>query len=489
MRILLANTPYIEIKGKYGVKAGARWPAIRSRIRGMQYFPFPFFMAYAASLLKSEGFHAELKDFIAEEVTLDQSIKSIINFIPEILVLETSTPSIYSDLDVAKEIKLKINSKIVLVGPHASALPEELIRNNFIDYIIPFEYEYTLLDLVKCMSGSNFSPQSIKGVYYSENGSSHFTGKRELIEDLDLLPYPERDDVPLIKYTDPSCKGFPNISIIASRGCPNQCIFCVEPSLFYGKPNFRKRKPEKVVDEIEFIIDKYKPEEIYFDDSSFTLSKKLSASISREIINRNMKIKWSCMADVSVDYDTMKIMKESGCEGLKFGVESVDPKILENTQKNISIGQVEVFVQNCKKLGLYTHGTFMFGLPGETRQSIQKTTDFALSLDLTSCQFSVATPYPGTKFYELAKKEGWLTTEDFRKFEGSCTPVISYPECKPEDIIEGINNASRKKIKKLLKNPKVLVLYIFKIYRIHGPLKLILDLVNKFMYIMKLKRA
>jgi radical SAM superfamily enzyme YgiQ (UPF0313 family) len=259
--------------------------------------------------------------------------------------------------------------------------------------------------------------------------------------------------------------------------------------LFYGKPNFRKRKPEKVVDEIKFIIDKFKPREIYFDDSSFTLSKKLSASISNEIIKRGLNIKWSCMADVSVDYDTMKIMKESGCEGLKFGVESVDPKILENTLKNISIEQVDDFVQNCKKLGLYTHGTFMFGLPGETRESIKKTTEFALSLDLTSCQFSVATPYPGTKFYELAQKNGWLTTDDFRNFEGSCTPVISYPDCKPEDIIEGINKASRMKMKKLLKNPKVLALYICKLYRIHGPFKLILDMANKFLYVMRLKRA
>jgi len=489
MKVLLANTPYVKESGKYGVKAGARWAAIRSRVRGMQYFPFPFFMAYATAVLKNNGFDAIIRDFIAEELEFEKSITEIKRIKPDILVLETSTPSIYADLEVVSQVKKNSDSLIVLVGPHASAFPTELMQENPIDYLIPGEYEYTLKKLVRAHDTGKEDLNSIKGLYFRSEGEIKNTGQSDLIDDLDDLPYPEREGVPLQKYTDPSCKKFPNISILASRGCPKKCIFCLEPSLFYGKPNFRVRNYEKVVDEIEFLIAQYKPAEIYFDDSSFTLSNKLARNISEEITKRKLKITWSCMADVNVDYETLKVMRDSGCQGLKFGVESADPEILENSGKKINLENVKEFVKNCKKLGLYTHGTFMFGLPGETKATIKKTTDFAFKLNLTSSQFSVATPYPGTPFYEIAKKNKWLITDDFRNFEGGSTPVISYPDCSPEDIIDGVNFASRRKIRKLIFNPKVLYAYIVKLYKIHGPLNTIVELFLKIMYVTGLKKA
>jgi anaerobic magnesium-protoporphyrin IX monomethyl ester cyclase len=489
MTVLLANTPYVKEKGKYGVKAGARWAAILSRVRGMQYYPFPFFMAYATSVLRNEGFEAKIRDFIAEEIGFEESLSEIKRIKPDFLVLETSTPSIYSDLDVVSKVKKELETVVILVGPHASAFPFELMKENPIDYIIPGEYEYTLKNLLKALRSRCDDLNSVKGLYLRANSDVNYSGQADLIDDLDELPYPERNDIPLYKYTDPSCKKFPNISILASRGCPKKCIFCLEPSLFYGKPNFRTRKPDKVVDEIQFLISKFKPEEIYFDDSSFTLSNKLAAMISEEIIRRNIDITWSCMADVNVDYDTLLIMKKSGCQGLKFGVESADPKILELSGKMLDLDNVRKFVSNCKKLGLYTHGTFMFGLPGESRTTINKTIEFAFSLNLTSSQFSVATPYPGTTFYEMAKKNKWLITDDLRNFEGGSTPVVSYPDCTPKDIINGINTASRKKIRNLIFNPTILFAYLVKLYKIHGPLNIITELFLKLMYVVGLKKA
>ena len=483
MKILLINSPWIREKDIYGVKAGARWPSIRPKKETLQYYPFPFFMAYATAVLKERGYDAKLKDAVADELNFEQALQYVYKYKPDICVVETATPSIKMDLEFARKVKEKTKAVIVLSGAHASALPYEVLDNDYTDFALIGEYDYTLPELIDFIE-SKGDFHKVDGIAFKENNKIIVNKRRALIENLDELPYPERDDIPIEKYTDPTCKKYPNICIISSRGCPYNCIFCVEPSVYYGKPNYRVRSPENVVDEIEFVMKKYDMEEIYFDDASFTIDNRRVRAICEEILRRNLKVDWSCMADVKTDFETLKLMKKAGCYGVKFGVESAVPEILKLANKSINLSQVKEFVRNCKKLGIYTHGTFMFGLPGETKETILKTLEFAFSLKLTTAQFSVATPFPGTRFFEMAKENNWLITDDWSKFEGGGSPVISYPQCSPEDILYGIKVSKKKKLLRVATNPVVFAKYVRKIVKMEGINGLIRELWQKGSFVL-----
>ncbi len=491
MKTLLINSPWIQEEERYGVKAGARWASIRRKKETLMYYPFPFFMAYAAAYLKSKGHEARLKDSVAEGQTAEEALQSVEEYGPAICVIETSTPSIYHDLKFAEKVKQNSGIFVALCGPHASALPEEVLQNSYVDAVLYGEYDYTLEELVRKHQETKGVPDlsSIQGLAWKDKADDDRTvvnPRRPLIKNLDTLPYPERDDVPLEKYTDPTCKRFPNVCIIGSRGCPNQCIFCLEPSVFYGpRPGLRLRKAELVVDEIEFIMQKYQVEEIYFDDASFSLNTDWSRRIAEEILKRKLDLYWSCMADSGIDLDTLQLMKKSGCRGVKFGVESADPEILKKAKKPLSLENVKKFVRDCKTAGIYTHGTFMFGLPGETRESIEQTIDFAFSLKLTTAQFSVATPFPGTQFYKMAKENGWLITDDWSKFEGAGSPVIEYPQCSKEDIIRGVSLSKKRKLLRVAYNPRIFVQYVKKIYDMEGVAGVLRNLWDKGSFIIR----
>ena len=484
MKIILLNLPWIENEDRYGVKSGARWASVRYRDRTLPYFPFPFSLAYTTSLLKTSGYDALLLDAIAE----GKSRKWVYDFIkeqkPDLIILDTSTPSIYSDLEFSGIVKRMLNIPIALCGPHASALPNECIKQDGANFVLIGEMEHTALELVKAIEVKNRDYHLIDGLAYWDKRGIKVNKRRELISDLDSLPYPERESLRIERYTDPTCKRYPNISIISSRGCPHHCIYCLEPSVFYGKANYRVRKPSMVVDEIEYLIKQFHVREIYFDDSSFTTSIKHARDISQEIIDRGISVYWSCMADARTDKDTLLLMKKSGCHGVKFGVESADEEILKSIKKPLDLEQVKGFISLCNEIGLYTHATYMFGLPGETRQSIRKTIDFAFSLGTTTAQFSLATPYPRTEFYDYLKKNGFLLTSDYRNFEGGNSSVISYPNLDAKEIESAVLETRRRKMIALIKNPLLLVKYLNKLSKIEG-WNIVSDIIQKGKFLLK----
>lgn len=485
MKILFLNSPWIIDKDYYSVKAGSRWASIRPRNQTLQYFPYPFQMCYATALMRGKGKDAHIRDAVAEEITAEECLKYIETLNPDVIVIETVTPSIYADYEFARKAKERCGARIAMAGPHVTALPEEALAHDWIDFVLIGEYEYAVLDLLNRLeSGEEF--RDLPGLACkSETGEIIVNERRELIDPLDDLPFPERDDVPLVKYTDPTCKKYPNVPVISSRGCPYQCIFCLEPYVYYGKPHLRLHSPKYVVDEIEHIMTKYNIEEIYFDDSSFTVNKDHTRAISEEILARGLNVYWSCMADARTNLDTLKLMARSGCRGVKFGVESANPEILKTIKKPLDLEQVKEFVRNCRACDIHTHGTFMLGLPGETPETIQRTLDFAFDLNTSTAQFSAATPFPGTEFYDMAKKNGWLTTDDWSKYEGGSSPVISYDSCKIEDIARALDECRKRRILMVARNPKVFWEYVRKIYKMHGPFGLVGELYKKGTYLLK----
>ncbi len=418
MKILLINPP-----GHFA-RAGSRWPHKREGDLG--YVPFPFWLAYAAALLEREDFAVDLKDCVALEWDALRLKEHIKQSKPDLLVMETSTPSYTFDIETLKTINPE-GIPTAAVGYHATALPEFHLHDGF-KYVIIGEYEVSLLHLARYLDGSEVALPETGLATRDKPRVSHGS----FVQNLDTLPLPARHLLPMERYVDVFAFGR-SIQVITSRGCPFRCIFCCE-AMLPGKPGVRLRSHEKVCDEIEHLITQYNPDEIYFDDSSFTVNKQHVIDICRAMSVRGLNIQWSCMADAKVGDEVLEEMVKAGCRAIKFGVESADQEVLAGIPKHVNLNDVRRTVEACRKLGVKTHATYMFGLPGETREKAMKTIDFALSLGTDTAQFSLATPYPGTRFYEMVKEKGWLVDEDWQGFGSSA--VIGYPDYSADKIMQ-----------------------------------------------------
>ncbi|MFH0928962.1 MAG: radical SAM protein [Candidatus Aenigmatarchaeota archaeon] len=453
MKILVLNPP-----GPY-CRAGSRWPHKRAS-NGLKYNPFPFFIAYATSTLLKAGYEADIKDCIALEWDRRELLNYTSSFNPDLIVMETSAPSYYYDIETLKRLKVR-GRKIVAVGSHASATSKEHIRDGF-DYVIIGEYEISLLKLVQHLDGK--VKRMPRSVYHKKNQRVSYS---KLIDDLDSLPWPPWNLMPMKAYNDPFCFG-KNVAVMSSRGCIHNCSFCTI-ALFYGRPGCRLRDPVKVCDEISYLVEKYKPDDIYFEDDSITIFKKHIIAMCKEYKKRKFGVPFSCMGDCAVDNKTLKIMAEAGCRAFKFGVESFDPKVLKMIPKHITIKDVKRVVKRCKELGIKTHPTFVLGLPGETLESARNTVNEAFKLDTDTLQFSTATPYPGTRLYKMAEENGWLSKKGWKFFDGSGEVVISYPEFTSKEIMDIYKNAWVRWERRLVfKKPGTLYQHLYGKYRREG---------------------
>ena len=482
LKILLVNSPWVNNDSEYGVKAGTRWAAIRKKDQAMPYFPFPYLLACATAVLKESGFAAQIKDAIAEEVSREECLQYIEKEKPQVLVSEAFTPSIFVDLEFMKEAKKRVQSVNILSGIHPTALPEEMLKNEFIDFVLIGEYDYTLRELIQFLDSGRKDFDKISGLAFRQDGLIKINPRREPIKNLDELPFPVRDELPMYKYNEPFSKYYPTAKIVSSRGCSYQCIFCTE-QLMYGPSIYRYRSISNVLEEIRLLKDKYKIREIFFDDSIFTIPR--AKQIAGALVEERLNIAWSCWMDWNISFEDLRLLKKSGCIGIKFGVESASPEILDLAKKPVNLDKIKELIKNCRKLGLFCSGAFMFGLPGETKDTLEKTLALIFSLKITSCQLSIATPLPGTPFNRLAKEKGWLLTEDWNKYDCHYTSVVEYPDCKKEDIESAIALARKRKVMQVLRNPYVALSYFIKLWKLKGSRGLASEIMKKSSFILK----
>jgi anaerobic magnesium-protoporphyrin IX monomethyl ester cyclase len=480
MKVLLANLPWISDGEKVGLRAGSRWPHLKLKKEQLPYYPFPFFLAYAAAVAKEAGHEVLLKDCIAEEIGDAAFLDYLRAQKPEVVVFETSTPSINNDMAWAAKAK-ELGAITVMTGPHVTGKAKDVLAEEYVDYVIIYEYEYPLKELLGALN-SGKSVSGIQSLGY-KTGGKPIVNPKAPIEDINKMPYPLREALPMKKYIDPFCKHAPNAQMMSSRGCPYQCIYCLEPWVFYGARSYRARTPISVVDEMQYLVEKYGAKEIYFDDSSFSVDQERVQKICSEIRKRNLKVYWSAMADAKLKEETLRAMKEAGCIALKFGVESADPTILANINKHVNLEEVRNVVRLLKKVGIESHATYMFGLPGETRQAIKTTTEFAFGLGTDTAQFSIAIPYPGTKFYEQAEKEGWLKAKKWEDFAGQGA-VIAYPQLSSEEITQAAHDCRRKIMMKVALNPKQSLQYIRMIKDYGGMSAVVENIWQKMSYLL-----
>lgn len=438
MRIILANPPWNE-NGRFGVRAGSRWPFTSQPEEDgyISYIPFPFFLAYTTSLLKKENKEVRLIDAIAEKIDEQKLIEEIKSYNPELVVIETSTPSFKNDLRIIQNIHLNLpDCQIAICGPHPSVFPDQILREyNFINYILIGEYEYTLLDLVNHLE-NNLGLESILGLAYQEDSKIKVNNPRPTIDNLDDLPWPEREDVSVYKYND----GFaglptPNVQMWASRGCPFQCIYCLWPQTIYKEHKYRERNPVDVLDEMEYLLKRFNFKAVYFDDDVFNINKMHVLGICKEIQKRKIAISWAAMARADLmDEALLESMVDTGLYAIKYGIESVNQNILNSCKKNIDLKRTREIIKLTKKLDIKVHLTFCLGLPGETRKTVNETVRFIQEASPDSFQLSFATPFPGTGYFKYVEEKGYLVSKDWSDYDGNYKCVVKTDELSDEDL-------------------------------------------------------
>ena len=382
MKILLINEPFVK-----DFCRTQRWAA---RTRG-RVLRAPDWLAYATAVLEREGYEVQLYDFPAKEWDKDHLRELVGKEQPEVVVLDSTTPSIYSDIECATICKQVAPCKVIMVGPHASIMDEETLKiaGGAVDIIARGEYEYTVLEVVKKLEGKGDLTDVLGISYLDEDGGYVHNQDRPSIKNLDELPFPAWHHLDVTKYFD-GTKLYPYIDIIGGRGCPFQCSFCLWPQVMHGKKH-RLRTARNIVDEMAYDIEHWpaiKRGEFFFEDDTFTVNRKRAYAICEEILRRKLNITWSInsRADV-VDYDLFKLMKKAGCRLLLVGFESGDQTMLDTMNKNIRVDRMKEFVNLVKKAGLQIHGCFVLGLPGETRETIERTIQFSLETKMDTAQF------------------------------------------------------------------------------------------------------
>jgi hopanoid biosynthesis associated radical SAM protein HpnJ len=404
--------------------AGSRYQARRE----VRSFWYPTWLAQAAALIPD----STLIDAPPDGLTLDDVIKRAKGH--DLIILHTSTPSIASDARAATDLKQALPGvRIGFVGAHTMVLPDETLRlAPAVDFVSLGEFDYVVKEVAE-----GRPLEDVAGIAYrAADGAIRHTALRPPIHDLDAIPY----------VTDVYAKhlvienyyiGYlhhPYVSLYTGRGCRSKCSFCLWPQTIAGHI-YRTRGVDHVVGEMAHAKQLFpQVREFFFDDDTFTDDRPRAEAIARGL--GKLGITWSCNAKANVPYETLKVMKENGLRLLLVGFETGDQQILNNIRKGTRVDRAVEFMQDCHRLGILVHGTFIVGLPGETRQSIDKTIEFAKVLDPYSLQVSLAAPYPGTELFSQAVENGWFAKrqQGLVQEQGIQEAVLSYEELSSQEM-------------------------------------------------------
>lgn len=425
MRVLLLNPPasgFFIREGRCMNRQeayGSVWP--------------PLTLMYLSSILKLDGHDVLLMDGMVPGFDSEK----IVEFSPQLTVVNTSTPTIASDLEAARAVKEKTGSKTAVFGVHVTGTHKDMMRGNpWVDFAIRGEPEYTVRELASSLK----NPSKVAGITFrrGEKGGLVVNRDRPYIRELDGLPMPDRDAVDNSLYTLPFTKR-PFTMVLTGRGCPYHCSFCTVD--MYSNSSFRTRSPPKVAREVKYVVEKYGIRDFMFYADEFTLDNKWVTELCGLL--KPMGIRWftNSRAD-TVNGKLLETMAGSGCWLLSFGIESASQEILDGVNKKLKVERVREAVASARRAGIKTIGHFIFGLPGESEQSAMKTIDFAKEIGVDFAQFYIAVPYPGTAFHKHCEKNDMIVSGDWSKYEIN-NAVIRTESLGPEQLIEIKRTANR----------------------------------------------
>ncbi len=416
MDILLINPPWVT-------KDGNIW-------HGVQSTSPPLGLLYVAAYAEVCGRTVHVMDVNAEVLHTEDIEQFVRDHHPRWVGITSVTAQIGNTHSVAGIIKrVSPESKVVVGGVHATALPHEVLGDPNIDYVIRGEGEKPFYALV---DGQPL--ESIGGLSYRNGNPLQpmvHNPPAEPVADLDSLPTPAYHLIKfhLYKPAAGAYRRLPAVNMTMTRGCPGKCTFCNS-----AETPLRSRSAEHIVDEIVRLKARYGIREVSFYDDTFTIFKRNVAGLCELIVKRNLDLTWSCFARTDcVSPWLLKKMKRAGCHQILFGIESADPQILQTIHKPINIEQTRKVVRMVQDAGIEVRAAFMFGSPGETVQSLRRTIDFAKELDPDIAVFNITTPYPGTKMFEWARRNGYLRTLDWSQYD-LANSVMELPTVSTEEL-------------------------------------------------------
>jgi anaerobic magnesium-protoporphyrin IX monomethyl ester cyclase len=449
VKIYLLNPPYLPHFSRE-----MRW---QNTGRGGTLY-YPIWLSYASSALEHHGQQVRLVDAPAREWNVEKVIDDVLLYSPDLLVMGTSFTSLDNDLKIARLVKDKLNKLIVMVGPPTSQFASRILDGG-VDVVARNEYDFTLVDLVSNIE-SGTSYLELPGISYKEGSNFRHNPDRTLSTSqmLDTIPFVSEVYKKHLNIRDYflSYSLYPMVQIFGGRGCPFECSFCSWPQSFSGK-RYRVRSVSNILDEMKWIEDNLSDvKEVFIEDDTFTLDRVRVKEFCDSYVARGLRMNWSCNARVgTLDFDLMKGMKRANCRFVIVGFESANDEILIKIKKRINVEESGRFAKDVKRSGLFLHADFILGLPGETIKTIGNTWRFIKEIKPDQLQVSVASPFPGTEFYQWAKEEGHLVTDDPNAYldsRGNQKSVISYPHLTSEQI--------EKEVDKILKSYYLSLAYV-----------------------------
>jgi hopanoid biosynthesis associated radical SAM protein HpnJ len=414
--------------------AGSRYQAKRE----IKSFWFPTWLAQPAALVPESTLIDAPPARLTMADVLPHAKKN------DLLIIHTSTPSFANDVKVAEAFKAENPALLIgFVGAKVAVQPEEsLARAKVLDFVAGNEFDFTIKEIAE---GKPLAETD--GIMYrAADGQLVKNKDRAILHDMDQLPFVTEAYAKHLRIEDYFI-GYllhPYISMYSGRGCKSHCTFCLWPQTVGGH-KYRTRSVENVIAEIRLAKEKFpQVKEFMFDDDTFTDDLPRAEAIAKEL--GKMGVTWSCNAKANVPFKTLKVLKENGLRLLLVGYETGNQQILYNIKKGMRIDVAKQFTKDCHTLGIKIHGTFIVGLPGESRETLQETIEFAKEINPHTIQVSLAAPYPGTFLYNQAVKEGWLDVEHAELIDehGVQIAPLHYPHLSHTEIFQSVETIYRK---------------------------------------------
>jgi len=377
------------------------------------YFNQPLGLCSIAAELKKRGF-ANITGIDLSIASEKEITRKLMN--SDLIGISITTKFLPEAASLIRRIKA-VNPRAIVVtgGAHPTLFPEEMVEKYGADYTVAGEGEFALPELVKAVAENDINNlKDIGGLYYRDGSGQIVTGSPPIFyKDLDSYPFPDRDLFPVDQYP-----GVDHYPMAASRSCPYRCTNC-QPALKYHSGPFRLRSPENVVAEMLLLNERYGGRMFSFIDSDLTIKKSWINAFCELLIKAKRDLFWGGNIRANtVDNDTLKLMKQAGFIRASMGIESGSQDVVNNAlRKNIPLRKVRSIIEWCDQLGIFTEGYFMIGIPGETREQMLETVEFAKTLNLNTMSFNVGNPYPKTGFEIISRERGWLLLDSWDHLE------------------------------------------------------------------------
>ena len=425
MKILIINPPW---PGKgYGTRSQNRIIKHRSD----KYLQYPIFLAYSASQLIRAGHEVSYIDSVIQDYDMNQTLLEARRTEPDAIFMETTTPSIEADYENLTQLKNATGAKVVVGGPHATYFHRSVLEEcQAIDVVIRHEFDTKIARVVSNLDDL----EAVSGITYRNGGTITDNGDGEFEQDLDSVPFPNRDIVPWSWYLEAWYSRRPFMNMMTSRGCPYHCSFCLWPQSMYGHKQ-RFRSVDNVIEEIRYLVKRFGVKELNIDDGTFTTNKARVMEFCKKLRDIRAGLIWTCNGRVdNLDDEMLAEMKKSGCKMIRLGVESGLQEVLNEIKKGLTLRQIEEGFRLVKKNGIQALGGFMFGFPYDTRHSIEETLRFAKKLSPDQVQFSISMCYPGTSLYEYAKDNNLVLAKSFNEFDMTYGPVVKMVDLQRAEL-------------------------------------------------------